>query len=227
MIVAPTEPPVIKRLGRTGPQAEAHGVDLFWVAGKARYGIQRKEASDFVASVMDKRLERERALMKRLDVAALVLEGTFRWSTEGEWMGPGRWDRFRHRQYLFSMMDEGIWVIETDSAGGTAEVARELERWSRKESHHRPTREQLVTPWGSVTNRDWWCWLAQSWPGVGPELAEALVSWFGGRLPIRWEVGPHDLEQIPGIGPKRAAALIGAMGQTMGRTGRANGDGGG
>lgn len=212
MLVAPTEPVVIRRLGRTSSMPEKFGVDVFFVANKQRCGVQRKEVRDFVASVVDGRLHREVQQMVRLDVAVLCVEGMFAWTTDGMWAGPGKWDRFRHRQWLFDLMLRGIWVVESRDTGDTAEVCRELERWAKKDHHRGPDRRPTVNGvWGRATSREFACHLLQGIDGIGPELAEAIVEKFG-RAPIGWTVPAGDLLGVPGIGPKRVKRMMEALG---------------
>lgn len=211
MLVAPTEPVVIRRLGRTSSMPEKYGVDVFWVANKARCGVQRKEVRDFVASVVDGRLHREVQQMGRLDVKVLCVEGAFAWTMDGAWAGPGKWDRFRHRQWLFDLQSRGIWVVESRDTRDTAEVCRELERWARKDRHRAPDRRPGVNgAWGRATCREFACHLLQGIDGIGPELAEAIVEQFG-RAPIGWTVGERELLEVPGLGPKRVRKLVEAL----------------
>jgi ERCC4-type nuclease len=211
VFVAPSEGVVMRRLGPSSSLPERYGADVFFVASGRKHGVQRKATGDFVASVMDGRLHREVAQMTRLDVAVLCVEGRFVWTDEGMWAGPSRWDRFRHRQYLFDLQSRGIWTMETDTVNETAEVCRELERWARKVKHSGPDhRPGPVGPWGKLTSKDYACHLLQGIDGIGPELAGRIVDAFG-RAPIGWTVPPAEWE-VAGIGPERVRKLTEALG---------------
>src|SRR5512139_620381 len=84
MMIAPTEPAALRALGTVKLTPERFGVDIMWgstVTGLC--GIQRKEISDFFASMTDGRLAKERAQMQGLDLRVLVIEGRPMWTTEG------------------------------------------------------------------------------------------------------------------------------------------------
>lgn len=226
MKISPTEPLLIRRLGATSSYPERLGADVFWVANSRWYGVQRKEISDFVASVHDGRLAKEVAQMSRLHVRALILEGRWAWTVDGQWAGGGsrgrhgqtrQWDRFRQYQQEFSLLSAGVWVLHADTMAETADLIRDLERWSRKTSHSTATGRpgpSTTAMWGTPDSRDWWVWVAMGWPGVGPELAQRMVDHFGGRLPLRWEVDEAQMTKVPGIGPKRARQLLAIGGPT-------------
>jgi ERCC4-type nuclease len=64
---------------------ERLGADVLWRSPHwGLVGVQRKEAADFVSSVHDGRLAKESQQMSRLGLAVLMLEGRFRWTTDGE-----------------------------------------------------------------------------------------------------------------------------------------------
>jgi len=70
MLVAPTEPMTLKALGTVSLVPEDYGSDFLWASPVfGLVGVQRKEASDFVASVMDGRLDKELAQMKQLGLS--------------------------------------------------------------------------------------------------------------------------------------------------------------
>lgn len=213
MLIAPSEPLPIKRLGQVSSIPERNGVDVLWIAQGHRCGVQRKEIKDFVASVIDGRLYKEILQMTQLQgVRALILEGHFVWAPDGTWTGPVRgWDRFRHRQALFTLQHQNIWVIPTESMNDTVEAIAELERWSRKTSHQfTASRAKATGEWGKPTSREFGLHLLMSFPGVGRDVAERVWSHFG-RVPLAWTVTEDELQEVDGIGPKRAAAMHQAL----------------
>lgn len=212
MLVAPSEGPVLKRLGKSSSVPERYGADVLIVARGQRIGVQRKATADFVASVLDGRLTREVAQMQRLDLAVLAIEGRFEWTTDGEWLtSHGKWDRLKHRQYLFSLFARGMWVVETRDQADTVEVCRELERWARKDKHRSlDKRPGCSGEWGRPTSKEFGIHLLQGFDGVGPELAERIWDHFDG-VPLQWAVGKEGLEEVDGIGPTRAKRMLEAF----------------
>ena len=80
-LVSPTEPPYVKRLGRTSSIPELYGADVLWESGRAgKVGVQRKAYADLVDSVYDGRLGSgesripvRRCVLRLLAVAAVAL----------------------------------------------------------------------------------------------------------------------------------------------------------
>jgi ERCC4-type nuclease len=214
MLIAPTEPLPLRRCGQVSGYPERLGVDVFWVSQGSKCGVQRKEMSDFVASIIDGRLHKEVLQMAQLTLKALVLEGRPKWTEDGVWMGPVRWDRFRHRQSLFTLQFQGIWVIQTDALPETIEAVKELERWSRKPKHQfAAARAKATGQWGTPTSREFGLHVLMSFPGVGPELAERIWSHYG-RIPLQWQTTEAELLSIEGIGKKRARQMLEAFSVT-------------
>lgn len=216
MLVSPAEQPLpLRRLGQSSSVPERYGLDFMWVANGCKHGVQRKEMKDFVASVIDGRLAKEVGQMAQVDgIKCLAVEGRPIWSNDGMWMGPVRWDRFRHRQALFTLQHSGIWVVGTDSIADTAEVVLELERWTKKPKHQfASVRSKVVGQWGDATSREFGLHVLQSFPGVGREMAERIWGEFG-RVPLMWTVTEQELLGIDGIGPKRATQMMRAFSVT-------------
>lgn len=210
MLISPTEPPMLKKLGRSSPLPETHGVDILFASNGQWIGIQRKEMNDLIASVMDGRLQREVAMMQcRLAVAMVIIEGQPQWTTEGQYIDKGgyrQWTVAQHRGVLWSLRQKGIWVDATKSLADTCDTVEMFERWVGKSKHrgleHRPG---PVAMWGKVDNRDYACHLVMGLPGVGPELADRIVEEYG--VPFRWKITVEDLEKVKGIGKVKARSI--------------------
>lgn len=217
MLIAPTEPPPLRAIGKTSSTPERYGVDIMLGTVHGIMGIQRKELSDFFASVADGRLAREYPLMQQLTVAVLLIEGRQRWSTEGYLLNLDtftrkQWSRDQFRSYMLSVQTRGVWVVETDDLADTIKWVANFERWSTKASHSSLlTRPKPQVPWGKPENRDWNIFLAQSFPGIGPVQAERILDHFGGVLPIGWTCTRAELAAAPGIGKTRLESLWGAL----------------
>ena len=184
-----------------------------------KWGIQRKEISDLIASSSDGRLAKELQQMEALNQAILVVEGTLRWGEDqtlllgGRRHNKTRWSRNRHLGLLASVQNRGVWCFHTETLGETAATIHRLESWSRKDRHSSVLRRpSLQSPFGrDASNKEWGMHVLQSAPGVGPELARAIIDHFG-RLPLRPTVTRSDLEAVKGCGPKKAEAIIRAFG---------------
>lgn len=213
MLVAPTEPRAFDALGRRALRPELHGVDFYFIANKLPYGVQRKELRDFIASATDGRLSKEVAQMQSLAQSLLVIEGTPRWTLDGELVIGGftqRWTRAAHLAYVHSIRARGVWVDWSTDHAGTIEVIRAFEEWVRKPKHRAlDTRPGPVNAWGTPTNRDFQRHLVQGINGIGPENADAILDALG--MPFGLVVSEDELMSVPGIGPKKARAIARAF----------------
>jgi DNA excision repair protein ERCC-4 len=220
ILVAPSEPPLIKTLGTVALVPEAYGCDIMWaepVLG-GLVCVQRKEVSDLVKSVGDGRLAKEcqQLLALTVKLAVLVVEGQPHFSNEGVLLSQYQyWTRAQHRSLLRSVQLQGILVDTTDSTADTVAYIGELAHWAAKEGHHslerRPKPKGEPTDWGVVTDRRWGMHLLQSVPGIGPGVAADIWDHCGG-LPVKLAMSADELRQIKGVGPKTVKALARAFG---------------
>lgn len=219
IFVAPSErDPNIRGLAsRFSNLPERYGCDVIWRAQDEWWGIQRKEVKDFFASVTDGRLAVELAQMRgHLAIPLVVIEGKMIWSSDGILMHSTYGQSITKQMFhgmLFSITYEGANVFFTDNTAGTADIVRSMAIWSRKENHNSMRRRPGATPssiWGKADNEDWARHLLQGFPGIGPEVASAILRHFG-RVPLRWDCEPSDLVRVPGIGKTRAKTLIDAF----------------
>lgn len=221
VFIAPSEPTALKALGKSSPVPEKHGVDIMFANQHGTFGVQRKELSDFFASVTDGRLAREFPLMKQLSVSVLLIEGRQRWSTEGYLMNlPGAggrvqrktWTRDQFRSYMLSVQQRGIWVVETDDLNDTIAWVQNFEKWASKDSHHSLiARPKPVGAWGTPDSRDWANHVLQSFEGIGPVQADRILDAFGGVLPLAWTITRKELGAVQGIGKQRLDKLWNAL----------------
>lgn len=217
MLVAPTEPPLIKTLGKVDSRPEQYGVDILFVAKGEWVGIQRKEISDLIASVHDGRLAREVAQMQHLSNAMLVVEGKVQWTLDGvlirkgggDWGKP--WTLQMHRGLLWSVQQKNIWVGESPNEAGTVQLAKEYQAWHKKDRHTAVVRRPgPISVWGKADNKDYGCHLLMGIDGIGPEVAGRIWDKFGG-VPMKWTVTREELMAVDGIGPKKADKILGVF----------------
>jgi len=214
MFVAPSEPRVIKSLGKVSSIPERYGSDVWFVVSGTTVGVQRKEISDLIASVQDGRLGKECAQLQQVGRAVLIVEGRLRWTSDGLLMKDYGipWSRSTHRNLLYSVQSQGIWVESTEDANDTVAAVLNLQAYLRQPKHHGLLRRPgPVSPWGKATNKEWLSHFLQGLEGVGPETAENIINHFGGRCPIEWRVTEDHLRDVKGIGPKRAKQMMEAL----------------
>jgi len=211
LLIAPTEPPPIKTLGRVSSLPEKFGVDVMWVQGGRKIGVQRKEVGDLLSSVADGRLGKEIAQMGSGGVVGLlVVEGRMTWSVEGELLGEwGRpWTKAGMQGLMWSVMAKGVAVAQSDGVAGTVEMIGMWERWTAKDHGTLDTRPgKPASMWGqNPSGEEWQAWVLQGFPGIGPELAKRVVRKFGG-LPWKWRVGKGELMEVEGLGKKKVEKM--------------------
>lgn len=218
ILVSPAErAPKLLALGTVSAVPERFGVDFWWIGhGAKKWGVQRKELRDFVASAEDGRLARERGQMGQMDHVVLMLEGRVRVGGNGAidlgnsygrpWTESALWG------HLLGLQFSGVQVVCSDDITHTARLIRIMHHWSQKEKHYAMQgRESIASPWGTPTNREFAIYVLSSLPGVGVELAGRIWDHFG-RIPFGWLVGVEELCQVPGIGKKKAEKMIAALG---------------
>lgn len=222
MLVAPTElkHPAFRSLthdGRGSNLPELHGCDFMFIARKQRFGVQRKELKDFVASIND-RLKREIPMMTdgRLAMAVLVLEGTPKWTLDGELVlpdfGHGTWSQDKHQAYLLSVQQAGVMLACTPDVPGTVRFLRAFERWAKKEKHSAFSGRPGPTggSWGQKGHRQFQQHILEGFPGIGSETSGQILDEVG--MPLMWKPGmPEGLKELKGIGPKTVEKLREAL----------------
>ena len=218
LLVAPTEPPVLRALGVTTPVVESWGADYGWAVGGQKVGVQRKAFDDLLASITDGRLQKELVQLQACPVRWLVVEGHPHWTADG-WLADGRrWSRKGIRALLWSVQYRWqIGVDWTDDMADTGQWLTEFQHWTQKgmsglTGSTLARRPPPIGKWGTATHAEWGQWLLQSFPGIGPKAAAAIWAHFGG-LPLQWTVDEQALQRVAGIGPKRAATLWQALGK--------------
>ena len=212
LLVSPTEPAAIRKLGKVAVLPEEKGVDVLIPTRRGYAGIQRKELRDLIASVRDGRLQKEMRQMRALNTALLIVERYPTWTTEGalvdsQW---SKWTQQQHWGLLWSLQAANVWVMATCTFAETVDVVRAFAVWAQKDEHG--SLRQRPGPrgkWGKATNREWVEWLLQGIPGIGAGLSEKIVDRYG--CPLRWTVGKEELMEVEGIGETKAGQMIDAL----------------
>lgn len=213
MLVSPAEPERFRNLFTVSSRPETFGADFLFYANRQWVGVQRKEVSDLIASLADGRLAKEVAQMQSLDQRLLIVEGSVRFTNDGEMMDRPFGQKLTRKQWkglLWSIRLKGIWVEFSDSTDDTIEQLLWLEEWFKRERHSSLDRRPgPVSMWGKPNNEDYQRHLVMGLPGVGPELAARIVEKYG--VPFKWKIDYGDLLDVEGIGPKKAKAIYETM----------------
>ena len=207
-LVSPNEPPEVRALGVLSTTPEAHGADVAWSGPDGRLvGVQRKEIVDLVRSLHDGRLGREVAALRALAVAVLVVEARLRFGPTGQLLTARvGLDREQLRRLLWSVQQRGVWVVHTDDLDDTVRAIRGLAAWVAKRRHAALDVRPAAARDPTGTGRTWGVQLLQSFPSVGPVVAEAVWDHFDG-VPLRWSCTAEDLAAVPGVGGVRSRRL--------------------
>jgi ERCC4-type nuclease len=218
LLIAPTEPPQLKTLGKVSSTPERWGCDVLgWVGGR-KVGVQRKRWDDLMASVADGRLAKEVQQMGRGVEGLLVVEGQVKWGPDGHMVsgfkGTGRdWTRQGWEALLWSVQDAGVKVVAARDLDETVERVRWWYAWASKPHTVLRTRGgKPASVWGTPRDREWGAWLLQGFEGIGVELATRIVDRFGG-VPLRWTVTREELLTVEGLGKKKVDRLMKMMGE--------------
>jgi Fanconi anemia group M protein len=159
--------------------------------------VERKTASDFVASILDRRLFGQTTRMKVLfPRAVLIVEGDLT-------QVPHSIDMEAIRGALaFLTVREGITVLQLSDASETAAMLRIMARHAQERigqpvslREPRPPIEELYA-----------AYLVEGLPGVGPRRARMLLAHFGSPAAIMC-ASAEALAQVPGIGKKSAQRI--------------------
>lgn len=221
ILVAPTEPLVLRELGRVDMLPERMGCDVLVFAGGKKIGVQRKEVRDLVASLDDGRLAMQLSQMTTsvLDARVVVVEGEMRYAGDGLDAGlMGQWNGRGGRVHTAAQMLSVEWAVRaagvdwarTNSLEDTVRWIAHAEQWWKKEKHHGVSRRPAApTSWGKARNYEWAAWVLQGFEGIGSELAKRIVAMYG--LPLRWTITPEELAKVQGISLERARKWISAL----------------
>lgn len=213
LLISPTEPFEIKRLGKTSPKPERYGADILWLTPKGKFGVQRKQfPGDFLASLHDGRLHKELGQMTALDKGMLIVEGYGQWTSEGHLVD----QRAFTEAQLYSLIstltfEHDLVVIRVRDISSTIRAINSFFTWTEKDAHtslqRRPNPKNM---WGTANSKDWAHHLLQSFPGIGAVQATEIYDHFG-KIPMRWETDLKGLMEVKGIGKVRAENLLKAL----------------
>lgn len=161
-------------------------------------GVERKAASDFVASILDGRLFPQLELLKsEYETGIVLLEGDLR--TVRSAIEPAALDGALSYIALLS----GVQLIQT---ADTAHTAALLHRMALHSTHGLG----YLVPLRTGKPKDLSAWrqfLLEGLPGVGPGTAKALLAHFGTPHAVL-TASAADLATVKGVGQKTIAKIL-------------------
>lgn len=193
---------------------ERHGCDLMVPTKQGVVGYQRKTLPDLVASLQDGRLYYELNQINAsatVNVAYLCIESRFVTTVGSENYAEANISVSTVRSIIAKFHHFGVGYLPTASPRDTLASVISVSRYiaSGKAGTIQRTK-QTDNEWGRSDAKGYGVFLLQSFPGIGPKVAEAIYDHFNG-VPIMWAVNAGELAQVPGIGRKRAESLIAAL----------------
>ena len=207
MLISPTEPPKLKRLGKTSSKPEEFGCDFLFVHKGKMTGVQRKKfPEDLLSSLKDGRVYSQLQKMQKLDRVVVLLEGYGKWTSEGRLLDAAFTREQLYGTVLSLAFEYGVEVFQVRDMHETIRFLKELDSWGKKGKHtsfmRRPGPQK--DSWGKRTDQMYALHILQSFDGVGPGRAKAIFDHFG-RVPIRWDLeGWEEIAKVKGIGKETA-----------------------
>jgi Fanconi anemia group M protein len=160
--------------------------------------VERKSARDFVSSILDRRLfDQAERLVEAFEKPLLILEGD-----------PFETEIAVHPNAVRGALAHLVVVrrlpvLPSPGPEGTAELLVAIARQVQGEGGERPRAPAKRRAASLATRQEA---IAASLPGVGPVLAQRLLSRAGSLARLASADRPL-LREVPGIGPRRAEAL--------------------
>jgi DNA excision repair protein ERCC-4 len=193
---------------------EKHGCDLIIPTRAGAIGFQRKTLPDLVSSVQDGRLYYELNQLNSsatVNTAFLIVESSFSTTVDGTSYTDANISVSTLRSIVAKFHHFGIGYLPTANPTDTLAAATSVSKYlanGRVGDIHRT--KQVSNVWGQTDAKSYGTFLLQSFPGIGPKMADAIYDYFSG-VPLTWAVDAGQLAQVPGIGRKKAEALIASV----------------
>ena len=181
---------VIRHLTEMEMDVKIHSMAVADYQVSDEVAIERKTASDFVSSLIDKRLFKQaRELSEEFKKPLMILEGDDLYS--------GMVNANAIRGALASIaIDFGISIIPTRNAQDTAAM---IKRIALREQNGERTPVQIRTDKKPVSLLEQQLFIVESLPNIGPVNAKALLEHFGSVSRII-EASSKELQEVEGIG---------------------------
>ncbi len=214
---------ILKDEAITSPLPEQKGADILIYSKHGLLGMQRKEVpNDFISSFIDGRMARSMSLLvQSCTFTRLVCEGCFRYwpdgtvhlgMTKGRKRVPSRFTR----KHIHGMLNDiefvrGVMVRWTDDIADTVAYIRSVINFLEGKKHTGLfARPSAKGTWGVPKAKDTQLWILQSFPGIGPSIADNIVDRFGG-VPLSWTCTLEELTSVSGLSKARAIEMYSAL----------------
>lgn len=192
---------------------EQHGCDILSLTKSGILGFQRKTIPDLFASLQDGRLYYEVdqiTASATLTHSYLIIESVLPRTMDNN-LTEAAISVNTLRSLIAKLGAKGIVYLPTSSPTDTLDCVISLSRYVSSSRFAETTRAKLLTnEWGKVSSESYSLFLLQSFPGIGPKSARAILDHFR-CVPLHWSITAADLAQVPGIGRKTAERLIAAL----------------
>lgn len=226
LLLSPTEHELLKILPsypnityRISSLCESNGADVIARTPTGLIGYQRKTLPDLKSSLIDGRLYKELAQLTSSPLikhSFLIIEHDPRQTTTtGEFLDVDL-PVSTFQSLIVKSHTLGVGYLPSTHHRGTIEAIANCAIYLS--TSHSKTIRRTGSPkdvWGRTGNRQYLSYMLQSFPGVGPKIADAIVNHFDGRLPMMWTCDIDDLMEVPGIGKSTASRLWGFFNMNM------------
>ncbi len=198
---------------------EANGADIIVKSTKGLVGYQRKTLADLKASLIDGRLFKELAQLRSSSIIAypfIIIEHDSRQvTTTGSFLDVDLSIRtFQSLLTKFQLLS--IYYLQSSSLKSTIDsIVNSSTYISSSHSTELKRPSPPKDSWGKSTSTDYLSYILQSFPGIGPKIADSIVEYFNNTLPLMWTVDKRELSRVPGIGKVTAERLYNFFNVTL------------
>lgn len=229
VLLSPTEQDLADELkdeAITSSLPEEKGADVLLYTEHGVFGFQRKKCpTDFLTSVEDGRLTREMALLKQCTFSRLIMEEPFKYWYDGTVLLGYKYEKGKKvriqsrytKNHIMGMVNDielvhGVIVKQTEDLKDTVAYIRSMHHFMTKSGHTGLySRPSAKGTWYVPSSKDLHLWILQSFPGIGPTLADSIIKHFNGEIPLKWTCTAEQLSQVPRLPKKKAYELIDSL----------------
>ncbi|MFB6144766.1 MAG: DEAD/DEAH box helicase [Candidatus Nanohaloarchaea archaeon] len=188
---------IAKKLSRKDVKVQKKRIEVADFIVSDRTAIERKEASDFVDSIVDQRLFEQLTELRQYDRPVIIIEGD---------------DLYSHRDIhpnairgaLASIaIDHEIPVMWSEDEDDTAEM---LEMMAKREQEEQDRTVAVRGESSSMSEKELQEFVVGGLPNVNTKLAKRLLENFGSIEKV-FSASFEELKEVEGIGDKKAADI--------------------